>query len=91
MPPEHGHAEPLRDPLETGGREVRLDHGGEEQRVEDRVREADAGRRLLELQEAHVERAVVRHEHGVLAEAVELREDLVDRAACPRGGRDRCR
>ena len=46
-----------------------MDDGREQQRVEHRLREADAGRRLLEVQEAHVERRVVGDQHGVLAES----------------------
>ncbi len=72
-------AHPLGDRLEPVRLEIRMDHGGQQQRVQHGLREADAGDAFLEAQETHIERRVVRDQHGIHAELAERREHPVDR------------
>ena len=52
--------------------------GTQQQRVQHRLLEAHAGGLLLQLQEAHVEGRVVRHQHRIGREGVEGRQHLQD-------------
>ena len=89
MPADRVDAEARGDRLEPVRIEARMDHGRQQQGIEDGLREADAGRLLLEPQEAKVERRVVRDQHGVRAELVERRQHLDDRRlAREHGGLD---
>ncbi len=73
-----GDAEARGDRLERVGGLVRLRHARQQQGVEQRLVKAQAGRGLLELQEAHVEGDVVADQHGVGGEGVEGRQHLGD-------------
>jgi hypothetical protein len=86
---DDGDVEALGDGLQPVRFLVRVHHRRQQQRVEHRLLEAHAGATLLQLQEAHVEGGVVRHQHGVLREGVEGRQHLRDgRLAGHHLGRD---
>ena len=71
--------EALGDRLEAVRLLVGMHHRRQQQRVEYRLLEPHARLRLLELQEAHVERGVVRDQHGLAGVGVERPQHLVDR------------
>ena len=57
---------------------IGMDHRRQQQGIEHRLREAQAGAVFLQLQEAHVERRVVCDEHRILTEGMERRQHDVD-------------
>ena len=78
MPADDVHPHALGDGLEAMRLLVGMDDCREQQGVEHRLVELEARRGFLQLQESHVERGVVCHQHRIGREGVEGREHFTD-------------